>query len=308
MKNQKINSVFRAIALSITLACLASVPSFAQDAVENQAINNTELETTTNEDVEQQIEQEKGEAETKAQDSLVSEAVDAISETQTAIAAIDAGNKQEAIDALANATGKLDIVLARSPELALVPVETSVTAIDTAPNKPETVKEIREDIDDAVDRGDLPTARELLNNLMSEIRTTTVNLPLATYPDAMKEAARLLDADKTDAAKLVLQDALSTLIVTEISLPLPVITAESLVEEAAQLEDKDKDKALQLVGDAKTQLELAEELGYVASENQYAELSQEIESLESQIKADGNTGNAFTKLKDNISAFFKSFS
>ena len=85
MKNQKINSVFRAIALSITLACFASVPSYAQEAVENQAINNTELETTTNEDVEQQIEQEKTEAQTKAEDSLVSEAVDAIGETQTAI-------------------------------------------------------------------------------------------------------------------------------------------------------------------------------------------------------------------------------
>ena len=141
---------------------------------------------------------------------------------------------------------------------------------------------------------------------MSEIRTTTVNLPLATYPDAMKEAARLLDADKTEAAKQILQNALSTLVVTEISLPLPVITAESLVEEASSLEDKDK--ALKLVGDAKTQLELAEELGYVASENQYAQLSQEIESLESQIKADGNTGNAFSKLKDNIAAFFESFS
>lgn len=305
MKNQKINNTLGAIALSITLACFASVPSFAQDAVENQAVNNTELETT-NEDVEQQIEQEKTEAETKAEDSLVSEAVDALAETQTAIAAIDAGNKQEAIDALANATGKLDIVLARSPDLALVPVESSVTAIDTAPNNPETVKTIREDIDDAVDRGDLPTARELLNNLMSEIRTTTVNLPLATYPNAMKEAARLLDADKTEAAKQVLQNALSTLVVTEISLPLPVITAESLVEEASSLEDNDK--ALKLVGDAKTQLELAEELGYVASENQYAELSQEIESLESQIKADGDTGNAFSKLKDNIAAFFESFS
>ena len=305
MKNQKINNTLGAITLSITLACFASVPSFAQDAVENQAVNNTELDTT-NEDVEQQIEQEKTEAETKAEDSLVSEAVDALAETQTAIAAIDAGNKQEAIDALANATGKLDIVLARSPELALVPVESSVTAIDTAPNNPETVETIREDIDDAVDRGDLPTARELLNNLMSEIRTTTVNLPLATYPNAMKEAARLLDADKTEAAKQVLQNALSTLVVTEISLPLPVITAESLVEEASSLEDKDK--ALELVGNAKTQLKLAEELGYVANENQYAELSQEIESLESQIKADGDTGNAFSKLKDNIAAFFESFS
>ena len=104
MTNKKIINSIGLTVLAISVASLAPIsqvtatnfspsppvsqsPShllLAQDAVENQAVNNTELETT-NEDVEQQIEQEKGEAQTKAEDSLVSEAVDAISETQTAI-------------------------------------------------------------------------------------------------------------------------------------------------------------------------------------------------------------------------------
>jgi hypothetical protein len=54
--------------------------------------------------------------------TLLKEAVFALDETQAAISAIDAGNNQEAIDALARATGKLEIILTREPNLALAPV------------------------------------------------------------------------------------------------------------------------------------------------------------------------------------------
>ena len=57
---------------------------------------------------------------------MVSEAVDAISETQTALAAIEKGDKRKAIKALESVTGKLDVVLARDPELGFVPLESEV--------------------------------------------------------------------------------------------------------------------------------------------------------------------------------------
>ena len=61
---------------------------------------------------------------------LVEEAASALEETQAAIYAIDSGNTDEAIDALARATGKLEIILAREPSLALAPVGTSVVEHD----------------------------------------------------------------------------------------------------------------------------------------------------------------------------------
>lgn len=63
MKNRKISNTLGTIAITLVLAGFSSfIPSFAQEAVENQAIDNSELETTTDEDVQQEIEKEKGEA------------------------------------------------------------------------------------------------------------------------------------------------------------------------------------------------------------------------------------------------------
>jgi len=44
------------------------------------------------------------------------------------------------------------------------------------------------------------TLYPLLYSLESEIRARTYNLPLATYPLALQEAARLLDQGKNDDA------------------------------------------------------------------------------------------------------------
>ena len=61
---------------------------------------------------------------------LVQEAVAALRETQNALTAIDQNKTGDAIAALERATGKLEIVLARTPDLALAPVDVSVTTQD----------------------------------------------------------------------------------------------------------------------------------------------------------------------------------
>jgi hypothetical protein len=39
--------------------------------------------------------------------------------------------------------------------------------------------------------------------LASETVISTANIPLATYPDAIKEAVRLIDQNKTEEAKAI---------------------------------------------------------------------------------------------------------
>lgn len=61
----------------------------------------------------EQVEQAQSEATEEAQSLLDSEAMAAVEETKKAIAAIDSGKSQEALQAPERATGKLDIFLDR---------------------------------------------------------------------------------------------------------------------------------------------------------------------------------------------------
>ena len=216
------------------------------------------------EKLQDKVEDAKSKIEDNVEDTLVSEAKEAVKETQRAIAAIEDGDKRKALKALESATGKLDLVLARQPELGLVPLESEVDIFALAPSDLDTVEEIRKQIKQAIRKDELVKARELLDNLASELRITTVNLPLATYPAAMKEAAALLDRDNPEAAKGVLQTALSTLFIEEKQSFIPVIKAQVLIDEADSLIQVDGHEEIvqSLLAEAQNELKLAEELGY----------------------------------------------
>jgi len=254
--------------------------------------------------LQQDIEKEKQAATAEAESKLDQEAIAAIEETRKAIAAIEQGKTQDALGALERATGKLDILLARYPELGLVPISTQIAVIDVAPLDTDAIEQIRNQIKSAINAEDYPAARELLNNLMSEIRTTTLNLPLATYPDAMKQAARLLNDGQTEQAEAVLKSALSTLVATEQSRPLPLIEVHTKLVGASAVAQTDRDDAQRLLEEARRQLHLAKELGYARRDRDYAELDQAITGTELQLKANENTASAFAKLQDKLSSFF----
>ena len=290
--------------LCSSLLCIVpwQAPSLA--ATSSKAILPSETLNQADAQLQQEVEKEQQAATTEAESSLAQEAIVAIEETRKAIAAIEQGKTQEAIQALERATGKIDILVAQYPELALVPVSTQVDVIDVAPLDFDAIERIRNQIKRAVDAEDFPAARELLSNLISEIRTTTLNLPLATYPDAMKQAARLLNDRQTEQAQSVLQSAISTLIVTEQSRPLPLIESHTKLVGALAVADLDRDDAQQLLEEACSQLKLAQELGYARHDREYAELDQAIKDIEQQLKANEKTASAFAKLQDKFSSFF----
>jgi len=265
--------------------------------------------TVSSQSPEEQVEQARQDAEDTAESLLDQDAIAAVEETQAAIEAIDANDSEAAIAALERATGKLNILLAREPELALIPVESSVTIIDIAPRDKSAIKETRDRIRSAVNDGEYAVARELLANLVSEVRTTTVNLPLATYPEAMKEAARLLDEGDSAAAKEVLETALSTLVITEQIQPIPIINAQAKILEAREIQESDKDKALSLLDEARQDLQLAEELGYTdEDEATYRDLEKAISDVEDALEEDADTTSVFEKLNQKVDGFLKRLS
>lgn len=199
-------------------------------------------------------------------DTLIEEAVDALAKTAQALAALDKGNSDESLKLLAEATGKLEIVVAAHPDLAVAPVAVEIEAYDVYADLPSIFEARRVATHYLVD-GRIQNAREIIEPLRSEMIIRVTGIPLATYPDAIKAVVPLIKEGKAEEAKAALQTALSTLVVEETVVPLPILRAQLLIEQAAQLAEnkrsKDEQANLTVFIDAAVyQLALAEALGY----------------------------------------------
>ena len=302
------NKIIRIFLLGLIVVSLTITTTPALAATTSTPLTER-VQSTPNlsqQDIQEKVNDTKSKLEDNVEDTLVGEAQSAVAETQLAISAIEKGNKKDALKALESATGKLDLLLARDPELGFVPLESEVDILALAPNDLDTVEEMRKEIKQAIRKDELVKARELLDNLASELRITTVNLPLATYPAAMEEAAALLDRDEFDTAEAILQTALSTLFIEERQSPIPVIKAQALIDEADSLIQVDGHEEIvqSMLKEARKELKLAEELGYGDRDKLYASLDEEIESIGKQISAGDRAEIAFGNLKDKLGGFF----
>lgn len=251
-----------------------------------------------------EVEQQKNAQTEQARSTLNQDAITAVADTHKAIDAIAAGDKNKAMTNIEDATGKLNILLARNPADALIPVEVSVEAIDAAPEDDKAVKRLTSGVDGAVALRDFPTARVLLYDLMSELRVRTFNLPLATYPEALKDAARLLDAGKNNDASTELTNALNTLVVIDRVTPIPLILARAAVDAAQEKSQTDKNASETLVAVAKNELKRSVELGYItANTPEYTALDKQIDNLQKQLRGTGDTGSIFARLKADLESF-----
>ena len=237
-------------------------------------------------------------------DQLIKEAVDALAETKVAIEALHEGNKQDAIDALARVTGKLETVVAREPDLAMAPVAADYRIVDLIAT-PETVRDIGILIEHHVRRGDFQIARSLMRDFASEIVIELRALPLKTYPDAILEATRLIDEGKTEAATTILNTALSTVAVVETVVPLPTVRAKAMISKAKALQageasDADGKPSLDdYIEGARVELEIAEALGY-GRKKDFKDLHNAIADLKKSLKDRKEAAGIFSKIADHF--------
>lgn len=242
--------------------------------------------------------------------TLLADATSAIQETQNALKLLDDGKKKEALAALERATGKLDIILARDPALTLAPAGVNVLTVDLQGGI-DVAKGLRKQITDLMDEGRLQEARRLMGSLASETVVSVSNIPLATYPAAIKDAAKLIDENKTNEAKNALQTALNTQVVTETIIPLPVVKAQTSLKEAETLAEKkdrtsdDNTRLKASLDDARSQLERAQALGY-GKKSDFDTFYQQLKEIE-QKTADNKFGTGFfAKIKASLTDFMKS--
>jgi hypothetical protein len=250
-----------------------------------------------------EVARQRDEAEQQARQRIDPEAAEAVEETRRALQLIADGNADEALRAIERATGRIDVLTARNPQAALLPVRVKVKVIDTAPLQVDAIRDLAAHVEAAVLVSDFPLARVLLGSLISEIRIRTFHLPLATYPVALREAAKLLDQHRNDEAAAWLQAALNTLVAIDRVIPLPLVLARLAINTADSMRTQDREMSLALLDVARIELDRAMELGYMGKDQEYKQLNRAIRDLEKQLRNNENTTTAFAQLKDRLAAF-----
>jgi len=240
---------------------------------------------------------------------ITQEAVDAINLVSKVVELLDKKDKEKALEEIANALGKLEVLVARDPNLQVVPVDVKEQVIDF-PGTVDDVEAAKTEIVTLIKSGEVQLARDIMLNLASELDIFVTALPIGTYPVVLKAIIPLIEQEKFEDAKKLLIEALETLVIEKIVLPLPILRAEQTIikaNELTQKENPDKEELKKLLAYAKEQLELAEALGYGKKDIDYKELFEEINKIEDILKGDESTDDIFATLKEKLSKIMSGF-
>ncbi len=234
---------------------------------------------------------------------LVKEAIESLKYAQSAVINLEHKDTKKATEDLEKAIGKLEVIMAAKDAPKLLPINNVIRVqefVGTAEDVEKAVKTVKELLDD----GKVQAARALMIPLVSEIDITVVSLPLASYPDALKLAAKYIHDNKPEKAKEVLYIALSTFTeVTEV-VPIPLLESADLIAAASRVAKEDKERAIKYLDGASDALDVAEKLGYVSkSTTTYKILHEEIKKVQKEIKGKNEAEKLFDELKAKLKEF-----
>jgi len=257
------------------------------------------------------LEKEQGLEMAKAESKYVKDALVVIDETRKSLTFLQDKKKKEALGALEKVIGKLELLLAIDPKIALIPVNSDATTENLIADI-RSIEAMRHEAQSLINKGYFQAARNILNGMSSEIRVRTYNLPLETYPAAIKEAVKLITNDKFDDAKMLLQRTLTTLVIVEDVIPIPVINAQFMVARAKdiadgntpdKLDESKKKEIFGLLAGARAELKLAEALGYGRENRDFGALDAHIKEIEGKIKDKIDTQQLFDALTKHLNVF-----
>ena len=207
---------------------------------------------------------------------------------RSAIIALENNDIKSALTLLEGITGKLNALLAKHPDQALVQVSVRTDVLDYAGNNKEVSFAIHKAMG-LLKHGKLPDARHVLSDIASELRVNSTSIPLSTFPDAIQQVIALIESGKTEQAVINLTSALNTFVVTTELIPLPALRAEALLKAASALEltnslskQESRKEIRSLINAAEDKLKLGELLGY-DDKDDYKRLYQQIDAIQNSL-------------------------
>jgi len=236
---------------------------------------------------------------------IVQEAVDAVRLTQEVLMTLSAKevDKDKAIKTLEKAIGKLEVVMSNPKAPALIPLSSSVVVSEF----PGTAYDVENAVITSIallQNKRVQDARMIVQGLKDEIDLITINLPLASYPAALKLAAKYLHEDKVEEARRVIATALNTFVEVDVITPIGIIQAQELIVAAQMAAPKDKKLALAHLAAAKAALKKAEALGYTSiSDTTYQMLTDAITEIEKEIRGKNKPEKLFEALIEKLREF-----
>lgn len=294
--------------LSVAMLAMGLMLSPQGFAAESALPKKSEPQSQASKSVQVEVNKKTADTVVEKRKELIADAQTAIAETEKALQALKENNRKEALDALANATGKLELVLARNPKLDLAPVKTDVVMFDLLSNR-DTVNAVLKEAKMYLSDNEIQKARPLIANLASEIQYRTSSIPLSTYPKAIKAITPLIDAGKVDEAKAELQALLNTLVITTEIVPLPKLRAEEMLKQAQSLSEKkqrtkeENDRLSKNLKGVRDQLEIAELLGY-GNKEEYKPMYQQLDDITKKTANEKSGINWFDNIKKMLSNLF----
>jgi len=298
MKRHIFQKTAVAVAIALTATIGSAITVSAATGTAPAAVSSTAQPKETVETTRKLIEER--------HQKIEHEALIAITGTQNALIALHKNDAKQALVFLQEVSGKLDILLAKHPGLNLIPASLEVNVYDFD-NDAKQVEKIIDAADDLLEDHKVQDARKILDQLVSEIRISTISIPLGTFPGTIKNAVNLIGQDKTNEAEEVLYNVLNTLVGTTEIMPLPVLRAETLLDKAMELEHKSdltkeasRTEILILTDAAKDKLKLAEILGY-GGKDDYKQLYNAIDDIKDVIHTE-KSAVAWDKIKASLAA------
>ncbi|NPA60758.1 MAG: YfdX family protein [Epsilonproteobacteria bacterium] len=237
------------------------------------------------------------------QAKLVEEAITSLKLSAKALVELNHNKPDEAKKSIELALGKLETILSTENAPKLLPVDNRMVVKNFAGSADDVEKMVNL-VKELLDKGKVQEAGELLISLQSEIDIVVVNLPLASYPDALKLASKYILQKEYIKAKRVLELALSTFTEVEYIIPIPVVNATELVSTASKIAKDNKEQALKHLVYASDELDKAEKLGYISSSDvTYKQLHELIEKTEKEIKGPNKAEKLFSELIEKLQEF-----
>lgn len=225
-----------------------------------------------------------------------------LSNTLSAIAALEKKKTTIAKKDLQKSTKFFDKALKVDPKLGLVPIEKSVSVYQYD-GSPKNIKDALKIAKSMLEKHNLQFVRDILNPLKDEIVITTHYIPMDVYPNATKIAAKLLSKGKAKKALLELKLGLSTIVGDQATMPIPLLVSQDFVAMASKIDKTKKKEATNLLRKAKIELDKAILLGYATKHSsEYKSLETKITAIQKEIKGK----NQVEKLYKDVKKDFKS--